>query len=45
MALITPEKAIARSFLKRLDSELTGSYATENFDSMEEAVDWLAKSK
>lgn len=43
MALITPEKAVARSILKRLDSELKGSYATKNFDSMEGAVDWLAK--
>ncbi|KJD45834.1 hypothetical protein [Paenibacillus terrae] len=45
MALITPEKAVARSILKRLDSELVGSYVTENFDSLEEAVRWLAQTK
>ncbi|WP_138754845.1 hypothetical protein [Paenibacillus sinopodophylli] len=41
LALITPEKAVARSILKKLDSTLTGSYATKSFDSLEESVDWL----
>lgn len=44
MALITPEKAVARSILKRLDTELVGSYTTANFNSMEEAIQWLSSS-
>ncbi|NMI03364.1 hypothetical protein HF638_05220 [Paenibacillus sp. SZ31] len=42
LALITPEKAVARSILNRLDSVLVGNHVTETFDSLEKAEQWLA---
>ncbi|WP_373229210.1 hypothetical protein [Cohnella sp.] len=42
-AIVLPEKVIAKSSVNRVTSALDSSKTSEEFDNLEEAVQWLSK--
>ncbi|MDQ0497292.1 tryptophan synthase beta subunit [Paenibacillus brasilensis] len=42
-AIVTPEKAVAKSSAKRVVTEIDNTNPSEEFDNMDEAIQWLSE--